>query len=43
MKKWMLVIKNKNCILLHYNEELPQYKKLKRVDNKIIKKILQTK
>ena len=34
MKKWMLVSKKRNAILLHLNEELPQYKKLKRINTK---------
>jgi hypothetical protein len=38
----MIVSKNKNCILLHYNEELPQYKKLKVVPNEIIREIIIT-
>jgi hypothetical protein len=39
MKKWMIVNKGRNYILLHYNEELEQYKKFPRVPNWIIKKI----
>lgn len=39
MKKWMLVIKGRNHLLLHYNEELEQYKDLPRIPNKIIKEI----
>lgn len=37
MKKWMIVLKKSNCILLHYNEEkLKQYAGLIRVPNWII-------
>ncbi len=39
MRKWMVVNKKSNYILLHYNEELEQYKKLPRVPNWIIKLI----
>lgn len=38
-KKWMIAGKGRNYILLHFNSELEQYKKLKRVPNWIIKKI----
>lgn len=36
-KKWMIVWSKQNSILLHHNEELPQYKKFKRVPDKIIR------
>jgi len=39
MKKWMVANKGKRHILLHYNEELDQYKKLPRVPDWIIKLI----
>ena len=39
VKKWMVVTKGKNFILLHYNEEFEQYKKLPRVPDWIIKLI----
>lgn len=38
-KKWMLIKLNKDALLLHYNEDLPMYKKLKRVPNWIVKKL----
>ena len=34
MKRWMIVMKKRNVILLHLNEELPQYKKFKRINTK---------
>ena len=36
-RKWMLIKLNKNALLLHHNEDLPQYKKLKRVPNWIVR------
>lgn len=38
-KKWMLVIKGRNHLLLHYNEELEQYKHLPRIPKEVIKEI----
>ncbi len=40
MKKWMVVFKKRNAILLHLNEELPQYNKLKRVNTKKLMKLI---
>lgn len=40
IKKWMIVHKTKECLILHLNEELPQYKKLKRVSDKLIRSLL---
>jgi len=41
MKKWMIATKGKNHILLHYNEDsLEQYDKLKRVDTKMLNKLI---
>ena len=42
-KKWMVVTKGSNHILLHYNHELDQYKKLPRVPNEIITSLKQLK
>ena len=38
-KKWMVVTKGENHILLHHNEEFEQYKNLPRVPSWIIKLI----
>jgi len=43
MKKWMIANKGKKFILLHYNEELEQYKNLPRIPNWIIKLIKEKK
>ncbi len=43
MKKWMVANKGRNHILLHYNEELEQYKKLPRIPKWIIKLIREKK
>jgi len=40
MKKWMIVFKKRNAILLHLNEEYPQYDKFKRVDHKMLNKLI---
>ena len=39
-EKWMVASNGKGYILLHLNEELPQYKKMKRIPNWIVNKIL---
>jgi hypothetical protein len=40
-KRWMIAIKNKDCIVLHLNEnKLKQYSKMKRVSKWVIKEIL---
>jgi hypothetical protein len=37
IRKWMVAYRTENSILLHYNEELPQYKRLQRVSDDLIK------
>ena len=40
MKKWMIVMKKPGAILLHLNEEFSQYDKFKRVDTKLLNKLI---
>jgi len=40
MKKWMIIFKKRNAILLHLNEEYPQYDKFKRIDTKELNKLM---
>ena len=40
MKKWMIMMNKRGAILLHLNEELPQYKRFKRVDTKTLNKLI---
>ena len=41
MKKWMIAWKKKKSILLHLNEDsFEQYDKLKRVDTKMLNKLI---
>ena len=39
-KRWMVVAKGRRHVLLHLNEELSQYKKLHRIPNWVINRIL---
>lgn len=39
-KRWMIIFKKRNAILLHLNEELPQYQRFKRVDTKKLMKLI---
>lgn len=38
-RKWMIAFQNDVCLILHKNEELDQYRNLKRVSNKLIEEI----
>jgi hypothetical protein len=40
MKKWMVVQKNEDMIVLHHNDELIYYEKFKRVPDWIVKRYL---
>ena len=40
MKRWMIVFKKRNAILLHLNGEFAQYDKLKRIDTKELNKLI---
>lgn len=39
IRKWMIALRTENSILLHHNEELPQYKELQRVPDDLIKEM----
>jgi len=41
-KEWMIVFKKRDAILLHQNEDLLQYRKLKRVDRILLNKLIKT-
>jgi hypothetical protein len=41
-KYWMIVFKERNAILLHRNPNFPQYKTLRKVNSKLLNKLIKT-